>query len=409
MLWLVELIRVNSEQVRIERLVAGGDSMGRLADGRVVFVPGALAGELVDVQITQSKKDFARGSVTNIVEASPHRVEPPCPHVARGCGGCSWQHLDNSHHMDAKIGIVKEALRRTAKMETLEVREGGHVSPTASRTTLRMAVDGEGRLGFRRANSHDIVNTPVCMVAHPLLNEFIADVRVKGATEVTLRCGAATGEIGVWLHDEDGEDVPGATITGLPSGVEVGRKSVVHELVHGVKLQVSMASFFQASQTAAEMLVSEVNEAAGETALSGGFGMVVDAYGGGGLFSATLLDNTTKTTLIESNPSACSDARRNLFDYNVKIDQISVEQWSPQPAGLVIADPARNGLGAVGVETLKLTEARRIVLVSCDAVAGARDIRLLTDAGYTCEGVTVMDLFPNTPHVEMVSAFSRNA
>jgi 23S rRNA (uracil1939-C5)-methyltransferase len=76
---------------------------------------------------------------------------------------------------------------------------------------------------------------------------------------------------------------------------------------------------------------------------------------------------------------------------------------------LVIADPARNGLGAVGVETLKLTDARRIVLVSCDAVAGARDIRLLTDAGYTCEGVTVLDLFPNTPHVEMVSAFSRNA
>ena len=98
-----------------------------------------------------------------------------------------------------------------------------------------------------------------------------------------------------------------------------------------------------------------------------------------------------------------------MFDYNVKVDQISVEQWSPQPAGLIIADPARNGLGAVGVETLKLTEARRIVLVSCDAVAGARDIRLLTDAGYTCEGVTVLDLFPNTPHVEMVSVFSRNA
>ena len=93
-----------------------------------------------------------------------------------------------------------------------------------------------------------------------------------------------------------------------------------------------MATFFQASQTAAEMLVSEVNEAAGETALSGGYGMVVDAYGGGGLFSATLLDNNTKTTLIESNPSACSDARRNLFDYNVKVDQISVEQWSPQLA-----------------------------------------------------------------------------
>jgi 23S rRNA (uracil1939-C5)-methyltransferase len=399
---------VNNEQVRFERLVAGGDALGHLADGRVIFVPGALPGELIDVQITQAKKDFARGAVATIIEPSAHRVAPPCPHVARGCGGCSWQHLDNSQHMQTKIGIVQEALRRTAKMESLAVRAGGNVAPTASRTTLRMAVDEQGRLGFRRANSHDIVDTPVCLVAHPLLNKFIADVRVKGATEVTLRCGVGTGEIGVWLHDEDGEDVPGATITGLPSNVEVGRKSVVHEVVHGMKLQVSMASFFQASQAAAEMLVSEVKAAAGATALSGGYGMVVDAYGGGGLFSATLLDKTTKTTLIESNPSACSDARRNLFDFNVKVDQIAVEQWSPQLAGLIIADPARNGLGAAGVETLKLTEARRIVLVSCDAVAGARDIKLLTDSGYTCEGVTVLDLFPNTPHVEMVSAFTRN-
>ena len=121
---------MNSEQVRIERLVAGGDSLGRLADGRVVFVPGALAGELVDVQITQSKKDFARGTVTNIIEASEHRVEPPCPHVARGCGGCSWQHLDNSQHMDAKIGIVKEALRRTAKMESSHNRSALRLKST---------------------------------------------------------------------------------------------------------------------------------------------------------------------------------------------------------------------------------------------------------------------------------------
>lgn len=398
---------MNNEQVRFERLVAGGDALGHLADGRVVFVPGALPGELVDVQITQAKKDFARGTVASIIERSANRVVPPCEHVARGCGGCSWQHLDIAQHMEAKVAIVREALRRNGKIETLEVTAGGIVPPMASRTTLRMAVTPDGRLGFRRGGSHDVVDTPTCLVAHPLLNEFIGDVRVTGATEATLRCGVATGEVGIWLHDEDGEDVHGATVTGLPSHVVVGRKAMLHEVVQGVSLQVSMASFFQASQVAAELLVSAVNDAAGDAALSGEYGPIIDAYGGVGLFTATLVDTDIPVVLVESNPSACSDARSNLHDHDVSIEQIAVEQWRVQDAGLVIADPARNGLGAMGVNAIVATEAQRIVLVSCDAVAGARDIRLLLDAGYACEGVTVLDLFPNTPHVEVVSSFTR--
>ena len=111
--------------------------------------------------------------------------------------------------------------------------------------------------------------------------------------------------------------------------------------------------------------------------------------------------------LVESNKSACNDAHVNLADHTMRIEQIAVEQWQPIEAGLVIADPARNGLGRVGAEAIVATEAPRIVLVSCDAVAGARDIRLLMDAGYTCESVTVLDLFPHTPHVEVVTALSR--
>jgi 23S rRNA (uracil1939-C5)-methyltransferase len=310
--------------------------------------------------------------------------------------------------MEAKIAIVREALRRNGKIETLEVTAGGFVPPTASRTTLRMAVTPDGRLGFRRGGSHDVIDTPTCLVAHPLLNDFIGDVRVTGATEATLRCGVTTGEVGIWLHDEDGEDVPGATVTGLPSHVVVGRKAMLHEVVQGVSLQVSMASFFQASQVAAELLVSAVNDAAGDSSLSGEYGPIIDAYGGVGLFTATLVDTDIPVVLVESNPSACSDARSNLHDHDVSIEQIAVEQWRVQDAGLVIADPARNGLGAMGVNAIVATEAKRIVLVSCDAVAGARDIRLLLDAGYACEGVTVLDLFPNTPHVEVVSSFTRN-
>jgi 23S rRNA (uracil1939-C5)-methyltransferase len=309
--------------------------------------------------------------------------------------------------MDAKVQIVREALLRTAKIEDAEITVGGQVASAGTRTTVRMAVNAEGKLGFRRANSHEVIDTPTCLIAHPLLNNFIADVRVKGATEVTLRCAVATGEIGAWLHNEDGEEAPGASIKGLPKNAEVGRMAVVHEHVHDVALQVSMSAFFQASPEAAEMLVSAVNDAAGEEALTGQLGLVVDAYGGGGLFTATLVDNDVPVTIVESSPSACADARRNLHEHAVNIQQIAFEQWSPQVAGLVIADPARNGLGAAGVENLALTEASKVVLVSCDAVAGARDIRLLMNAGYTCDSITVLDLFPHTPHVEVVSAFTR--
>ena len=398
---------MTAQRVTIERLVAGGDALAHLEDGRVVFVEGALAGEVVDVEIVQSKKDFARATVGSIVTPSVHRITPPCPNVARGCGGCSWQHLDHALHGATKMELVTEALRRTAHLEDVPVRFGGSLPPRASRTTLRMAVDANGRLGFRKSHSHDVVGVEECLVAHEMLVELLADARVEGASEVTMRCGVASGERGVWLHDDKGRDAKGATITGLPRDVKIGRREVVHETVHGVNLQVSMPAFFQTSAIAAELLVNAVNTAAGDAALSGDFGPIVDAYGGGGLFSATLVDTDVDIVLVESNKAACNDAHVNLVDHQVRIEQIAVEQWQPIEAGLVIADPARNGLGRVGVETIVATEAPRIVLVSCDAVAGARDIRLLMDAGYSCESVTVLDLFPHTPHVEVVTALSR--
>lgn len=395
---------MNSQQVHIERLVAGGDALGRLSDGRVVFVPGALPDEVVDIEITHTKADFARGKLLKVVSESPHRVAPPCQHVARGCGGCTWQHLAVEAQMTAKVEIVLEALKRNGKITDIEVVAGGRVSDRGARTTLRMAVDENGRLGFRRGSSHDVVDTPVCLVAHPLLNKLIDGIRARDADEVTLRCGAMTGQRGAWIHDEDGR----GTLHGLPGDVGVGHETIVHEVVSGVSLQISMSSFFQSSLQGAEMLVNTVRNAAGEHALSGADGPIIDAYGGVGLFSATLVNRDTPVVLVESNTSACADARVNLEAYNSSVVRGSVEKWRAEPAGLVIADPARSGLGAAGVARLVQTQAPRIVLVSCDAVAGARDTRLLRDAGYSCSQATVLDLFPHTPHVEVVSTFTRN-
>ena len=409
---------MSNEDVTIERIIAGGDGMGRLADGRVVFIGGTITGERVRVEITTNKKDFARGRAVEVLDASAHRVAAPCKFVAAGCGGCSWQHIAVSEHMSTKVAIVHEALRRTAKISETDaqalVKIGGSVSSHASRTTLRMAVLPNGKLGFRRGLSNELIETSPCLVAHDLLNEMIASATVKNATEVTLRCGASSGDRGVWLHDEHGR----GQIAGLPSDVGIGIESLVHEVVSHVKLRVMMTSFFQSSLEAAELLVDAVRSAAGERALSGVDGRVIDAYGGVGLFAATLLSPDVPVTLVESSESSCRDAAVNLASHlsqtrdtgsPSEVIRKNVEQWTPVTAGLVIADPARTGLGPLAVSRLVATNAPRIVLVSCDVVAGARDLRLLIDAGYELIQVTVLDLFPHTPHIETVSVLQRKA
>jgi len=396
-----------TRRLHIERLVAGGDGMARDADGRVVFVEGVVAGEHVDAEFVEVKRDFARARLVSVATPATTRVQPPCRHVADGCGGCDWQHLAASAQHDAKVEIVREAFARTGRLPEVQIRKGAGVGHDALRTTVRMAVTQDGRLGFRRAASHDVVGIDTCLVMHPRLAELVSKVGVRlqrGArssepAEVTLRCGDATGERAVWSPDR-------ARLLGLPDDVATGAAAVVHEEVAGVRLRVSMESFFQASRRAAELLVEAVSRAA-DGALDGADGPVVDAYGGVGLFAATVVPVGVHTVVVESGASACEDARVNLRGQTAKVVNSRFEHWTPQQAGLVIADPARSGLGKPGVGVIVETDAPRVVLVSCDAVAAARDARLLVDAGYHVVNVEVLDLFPHTHHVEVVSCYSR--
>jgi 23S rRNA (uracil1939-C5)-methyltransferase len=388
---------MSSIVVRAEKMAAGGDAIARMADGRVAFVRGALPNELVAIEVTQSKKDFVRADVVDVIEPASFRVVPPCPAHAAGCGGCTWQHVDPAAQLELKTTVVVEALKRTGKIIDPAVTVGASVPPWAYRTTLRLAT-GVDRLGLRGRHSHDVIELGGCPVSHPLLEELLASIRVRGQGEVSLRVGAATGERSAWIVDGDVE------LMDVPSDVDVGPGAVVHEVVAGTRLQVSAASFFQSGPAAAELLLAAVRQASGA---SFDAHTVIDAYGGVGLFASAV--DGAQVVLVEGSAPACADATVNLAGRRAKVVRSTVEQWKPRRADLVIADPSRSGLGRQAVSVLCATEAARIVLVSCDPVSLARDAGLLRDVGYEHTQSTVFDLFPQTHHVEVVTTFDRQA
>lgn len=382
-----------------DRFAAGGEAIARDGDGRVVFVRGALPGETVDVEITHEKRDWARGHVVAIRESSPDRVVPPCDARRAGCGGCGWQHLTHEAQREAKVAIVDDALRRLGRVEHVSVELGPSVEPTGYRTTIRVAATDDGRAGFRAEQSHDVVAAPQCLVAHPALRELVAGLELDPLVEPTLRYSVATGQFGARWDRSKGD------IAGLPGSVVTGSSAVMHESVCGRLLQVAMGSFFQSGPQAAELLVDAVARAAPELAAAEA---VVDAYAGIGMFAACATPSDAHVIAIETSRSAVNDAHENLDGRRGEIVRGEVGGWHPPPdldVDVVIADPARSGLGQPGTSALVRTGAPVLVLVSCDPASLGRDAKLLAQSGYVHERSELIDTFPLTTHIEVVSRF----
>jgi len=386
-------------RVVAERLIAGGEAIARDADGRVLFVGGALPGEDVTVTLGEVKRDWARGAVARFHSTSPSRVEPPCPRRIEGCGGCDWQHLAVAEQLPSKTGIVVDALRRTARLADPVVRVGGAVPPTGYRTTIRVIGDEGGHASYRRERSHDTVHASGCLIAHPSLTAILDGLAIPTGVELSLRVSGATGDMtALW-------DTGHGDVSGLPAHTGTGPTASLVEVVAGHDLRVSAASFFQSGPRAAELLVDAVRRAAPELATAE---HVVDAYGGVGLFAATVVPAQSRVTLIESSRVAVDDARHNLAGRPADVVRAAVGDWHPDERDAVdvlIADPSRTGLGKPGVATVARCAPAVVVLVSCDPVSLARDAGLLAAAGYRHDVTEVLDLFPHTHHVEAVTRF----
>ncbi len=389
------------EVVRAERPASGG-AVGRLGDGRVVFVRHALPGELVRAVVLERTSRFARADAIEVLEASAERVTPPCRYAGPGgCGGCDLQHASAPAQASWKAALVGEHLRRLAgvvpdaRVETFSAAQG-------SRTRLRCAVDGEGRLSLRAVRSHDLVAVDPCWLADERLAPAFA-TSWRGADEVELRA------IG------DGEPFAVVRRRGARAATDV--RSLVNTAIDPSThsrvrvgshvFDVSPQSFWQAHRDAPVVLSEAVLAAAqaepGDHA--------VDLFSGVGLFAAGLaraVGPRGRVSAVESSPDAVADARVNLEG----LGAVRVRAWSVTPRAVhdavgegdvVVLDPPRTGLARGVAAALVQRRPRRVVYVSCDAATFARDLTNFLDGGYAVRDLRILDLFPMTEHVELVT------
>ena len=385
-------------ELTLDGIAHGGDAVGRLPDGRVCFVPYALPGERVRVRVTRQRKRYARAHLLAVLEPSPARVAPPCPYFGPGrCGGCQLQHAAPEAQAALKQRVLREQLQRIGGVADPPVAPPLTVSPTAYRSTARFAVDPTGRLGFRRAGSHDVQPVDRCLLldeATQRLRERIGD-RWQGTREVVVRTGGGLGAGAVVSAD-------GAIVAGSePVVISVG----------DVDLQVSAGSFFQTGPQGAALLLRLVRDAA---AVRPG-DVVLELFAGVGLFTCGLAADGGVVTAVESSDSAVRDLTVNVSETDVQVVHgdagraVTAIRAEGQQVDIVVLDPPRRGAGPGLCADIAGLGARRLVYVSCDPAALARDTGVLANAGYQLAHVQPVDQFPQTAAIEAVATFDRAA
>ena len=431
----------------IEKLIYGGDGLARLpADekgrGKAVFVPFVLEAEKVAATITEEKSGFARAQVNEILEGSAARIEPECRYFQR-CGGCHYQHTSYEHQLEIKSAILKENLRRLAKLELgseIEV----HASPPwnyRNRTRLQVRAKGEFALGYFQFGSHIVLRVEECPISSPLINRAIAVLWRLGREglipeelcEIELFANEDDAQLQVELYCDPQLEKAQRTQAGrefaeqlqrvMPEVISIyvfaqamkaergaqGRTSEEPDWTLGPGLfryktkadefRVSGGSFFQVNRYLVDELVSLVTaNRSGELA--------IDLYAGVGLFTAPLGKAFGHMVAVESSHSAAADLPYNSGP-NVKTARATVDQYlagrgNKLRPDLVVVDPPRAGLGDRVARSLGKMDTRRLTYVSCDPATLARDLVALTAGGFRVEQVHLVDLFAQTFHIESV-------
>jgi 23S rRNA (uracil1939-C5)-methyltransferase len=404
-------------ELQLTAMAHGGSALGRHS-GQVIFVPYAIPGETVRAEIVESHTRWARARLLEVLEPSPHRVEPPCPYFGRDrCGGCHFQHIAYEAQAGFKREVVVDQLARLGGLRDAQVDEIiGAAEPWGYRNHAQFSLTPEGRLGFLTADSHQVIPVEECLILEPLLDELWAalDMEWPQLRRLSMRCGSATGDRMAIFELEQYEDFdievdfPVSCVILLADDEAVVLMGNAHltEHVAGRDYRISAGSFFQVNTGGAEALVELVRDYLAPT----GGDSLVDLYCGVGLFGLALADRVGRVTGIEADPSAAGDFRHNARG----LDQVTLVEGTAdaslvhleEPVDLLVLDPPRSGAGKQVMGQIARLEPWRIAYVSCDPATLARDARHLTGKGYSLERVQPVDLFPQTYHIESVALFT---
>jgi 23S rRNA (uracil1939-C5)-methyltransferase len=407
-------------EIEISAMTFGVFGVGRIG-GKAVMVPGAVVGDHLDVEIVSERRDYSVAKIREVVRASAERRVAPCPYLPR-CGGCDWQHIEYQAQVRFKGEVVARELSHALG---IEIDPAGLVEQAPAefgyRSRIRLRVGAKGALGFYEAASNTIVEIDSCMVAEAGMRmpAHLARSLGKRVEEIeVVRDGAREVQVAHLkkppteedlrrarnVLESDGE-IAGIVLRAGTSRSTVGDATISIELEDRLSIEVDADLFSQVNRAQNRKLVASVMEMAAIHESSA----VLDLYCGAGNFSMPAARRGARVTGVDDDAGAIAAAARNAerlkfsgaqfvaMKASATADFLHRARYRPE---VIILDPPRTGALDLMAPIVKL-RAASVIYVSCDVTTLARDLRVLTGAGYKIKRVRGFDFFPNTHHVEI--------
>ena len=448
-----ELHRGDPLQVSIETATIDGSGVARV-DGQVVFVPGALPGERCSVRIAHVGRSAVFAQLLSVLTPSAHRVEPDCPYFPR-CGGCALRHMDYEQELALKQAHVQSCLTRIGGQTISALPITGAAQTDGYRNKIQFPVqeqDGRPVAGFFSGKTHRVIPVRHCRIqpdcADAIRGAVLAwmeQYHIRAYDEQThtgyirhiyIRFGAESGQILVCIVANCAQlpkkkqlvaallaAEPGITTIVFSPNTKKGNTvlgtefhplygdGTITDTLCGLQFRLSAPAFYQVNHAQAERLYEKAVQLAGLT----GNETVLDLYCGTGTITLCLARHAKKAIGVEIVPQAIEDAKFNAAQNgmeNAEFFCMDAEQAAKMLADrrtrpdVIVVDPPRKGISADVIEAISAMAPQRVVYVSCDPATLARDLKLLTAAGYTLQTAEAFDLFPRCAHVETVVLLS---
>lgn len=382
-----------SVEVTINRLAHGGDGIGEI-EGKVCFVPYGLPGDVLKVDLVKDKKNFCRGRIVEVLTPSPDRIEVDCP-VYGECGGCSWLHLGYPAQLNWKRKIVETAFLKLAKIELVAEGLENPDLRLGYRTRATFKGDETG-WGFYGAESHRVVDIDQCPLCHPHLNDALKRLKqtpIWGEVEVVVN--PEGDEVFLWT-EEPSQELRDSFPQAQNLEEDEGR---VQFMMDGIP--IVNGTFNQSSLQLNRLLVEHVQSFLTEA------DSILDLYCGSGNLTLGIEGDAVVVGLDKNGPAIQAADATGRGEFHIGSDKAFPEFISRQSWGAIVLDPPRVGAKSI-MNALRDADTKRIVYVSCDPATLARDAKVLLEGKWSVHSLTVLDMFPNTSHLESVCVFDRD-